>query len=253
MDRKHSLLIVDDDPFTLRFLRTLLERAGYLPFLALDGQNALSLIVEKSPDLMLLDIGLPDVDGWEVCRRVRQFSSLPIIVLSGRDTDADKARALRAGADDYITKPFLTQDLLVRIETVLRRSEKNNKSDSESSFSDGRLSLDFVGYSVKINGTPVPLSALEFRLLRELVCHRNKVLTPGHIFSQVWGWDEKESNGMLRTGIWRLRQAIEEDIHHPRYIRGVRGVGYMFCGEPQQSSPWSPSFPADFTPPLLSI
>lgn len=253
MKKKRNLLVVDDDPFTLRFLRALLERAGYLPFLAMDAQTALSLVVDKSPDLMLLDIGLPDMEGWDICRRVREFSSLPIIVISVRDTESDRVRALRSGADDYIAKPFVAQELLARIEVLLERSEKNNKEDSEAFFNDGRLSMDFAGHSVRVNGVPVSLTALEFRLIRELVRHRNKVLTPAQLLPQVWGAEEKESNGMLRTCIWRLRKAIEEDPNRPRYIVLVWGVGYMFCGDQQNSFIEGPYFPRDFIPPLLSV
>lgn len=231
----------------------MLERAGYLPFLAMNGHSALSLVVDESPDLIVLDLGLPDIDGWEICRRVREFSFLPIIVLSVRDTEWDRIKALRAGADHYIVKPVVAQELLAVIEAVLRRIERNGKKSPELSFSDSRLSTDFPGCCVRVDGVAVSLTSLELRLLQELVRYRNKVLTPAQILSRVWGIKEGDNNGILRTCIWRLRKAIEENPRHPRYIVGVRGVGYMFSASQQENSPLTPSLADDFTPPLFIV
>lgn len=220
-------MIVDDDPSILRCQRAIIELAGYEVLVAQDGETALRMVIEDSPALMLLDLGLPDMDGFEVCRRVRKFSSIPIIVVSVRDTEWDKVRAFHLGADDYVTKPCGYRELLARINAVLRRTRSQEPAQPEPLFSSGDLKIDFGRRRVEVRGNPVNLSLTEYRLLCELVQHRDKVLLPAELLTRVWGAEYRDDTSLLRTCIWRLRKRIEPDPHHPKYIVRVAG-GYMF-------------------------
>lgn len=217
------VLVVDDEPPIRRFLRTSLSAHGYEVFEANCGQAALSAVLADRPDLILLDLGLPDLDGVEVTRLLREWMSIPIIVVSVRGHEADKIAALDAGADDYVTKPFGMGELLARMRVALRRA---SSSGSEPVFAAGDLVVDLARREVRMAGRLVELTPTEYDLLRALVTHAGKVLTHRHLLREVWGPGYAQETHLLRVNISNLRRKIEPDATRPRYIRTEPGVGY---------------------------
>lgn len=217
------VLVVDDEPPIRRFLRTSLSAHGYEVFEANCGQAALSAVLADRPDLILLDLGLPDLDGVEVTRLLREWMSIPIIVVSVRGHEADKIAALDAGADDYVTKPFGMGELLARMRVALRRA---SSSGSEPVFATGDLVVDLARREVRMAGRLVQLTPTEYDLLRALVTHAGKVLTHRHLLREVWGPGYAQETHLLRVNISNLRRKIEPDAARPRYIRTEPGVGY---------------------------
>jgi two-component system KDP operon response regulator KdpE len=217
------VLVVDDEPPIRRFLRTSLSAHGYEVFEANCGQAALSAVLADRPDLILLDLGLPDLDGVEVTRLLREWMSIPIIVVSVRGHEADKIAALDAGADDYVTKPFGMGELLARMRVALRRA---SSSGSEPVFATGDLVVDLARREVRMAGRLVQLTPTEYDLLRALVTHAGKVLTHRHLLREVWGPGYAQETHLLRVNISNLRRKIEPDATRPRYIRTEPGVGY---------------------------
>lgn len=216
------ILVVDDEMAIRRFLQTLLEEEFSL-HLAEDGHAALAAAVATRPDLILLDLGLPDLDGIEVIRRIREWSQVPILVLSVRERENDKVAALDAGADDYLTKPFGVGELQARIRAALRRSLKEIP---DPVFSSGDLTVDLSERRVTSNGEEVSLTPTEYELLRLLVTHAGKVLTHSQILRQVWGIAYLEQPHVLRVNISNLRRKIEAEPSRPRHIITEPGVGY---------------------------
>lgn len=217
------VLVVDDEPPIRRFLRTSLSAHGYEVFEANCGQAALSAVLADRPDLILLDLGLPDLDGVEVTRLLREWMSIPIIVVSVRGHEADKIAALDAGADDYVTKPFGMGELLARMRVALRRA---SSSGSEPVFAAGDLVVDLARREVRMAGRLVELTPTEYDLLRALVTHAGKVLTHRHLLREVWGPGYTQETHLLRVNISNLRRKIEPHATRPRYIRTEPGVGY---------------------------
>lgn len=217
------VLVVDDEPPIRRFLRTSLSAHGYEVFEANCGQAALSAVLADRPDLILLDLGLPDLDGVEVTRLLREWMSIPIIVVSVRGHEADKIAALDAGADDYVTKPFGMGELLARMRVALRRA---SSSGSEPVFAAGDLVVDLARREVRMAGRLVQLTPTEYDLLRALATHAGKVLTHRHLLREVWGPGYAQETHLLRVNISNLRRKIEPDATRPRYIRTEPGVGY---------------------------
>lgn len=217
------VLVVDDEPPIRRFLRTSLSAHGYEVFEANCGQAALSAVLADRPDLILLDLGLPDLDGVEVTRLLRQWMSIPIIVVSVRGHEADKIAALDAGADDYVTKPFGIGELLARMRVALRRA---SSSSSEPVFAVGDLVVDLAQREVRMAGCLVQLTPTEYDLLRALVTNAGKVLTHHQLLREVWGPGYAQETHLLRVNISNLRRKIEPDAARPRYIRTEPGVGY---------------------------
>ena len=217
------ILVVDDEVAIQRFLRTALDIGEFSLHQADDGHGALAAAVAVRPDLILLDLGLPDLDGVEVIRRIREWSQVPIIVLSVRDREDDKVRALDAGADDYLTKPFGIAELLARIRVALRRAVHEVP---EPVYRVGELEVDLHRRRVTIRGTEVPLTPTEYDLLRLLVAHAGKVLTHQQILRQIWGIAYVEQPHVLRVNISNLRHKIEQDPARPRYLITEPGVGY---------------------------
>lgn len=224
-----NILTVDDEPATLKLLQANLKTDGYDTLSAIDGAEALKVIEEKMPDLVVLDIMMPKIDGFEVLRRVREWSQLPIIVLSARGDDEDKIKCLNMGADDYISKPFSVGELLARVRTVLRRVEAIGTTNSTvPSISSGELEVCFAQRKVTISGAEIKLTPTEFRLLEELMVNVEKVLTHVHLLSRVWGPEYQGEREYLHTFVRRLRAKIEPDPTKPRYIITVPAVGYQF-------------------------
>ena len=217
------VLVVDDEAAIRRYLRASLAAHGYVVFEADSGQAALSSFTAVRPDLVILDLGLPDLDGVEVTRLLRQWTPIPIVILSVRGQEADKIAALDAGADDYLTKPFGTGELLARMRVALRRS---SQSKVEPVFCAGDLTVDLGRRMVTMGGDEVQLTPTEYDLLRVLVTHAGKVLTHRQLLREVWGVGYEQETHMLRVNISNLRRKIEPDPTRPHYILTEPGVGY---------------------------
>ncbi|HUC64284.1 MAG TPA: response regulator [Stellaceae bacterium] len=224
MARRASILIVDDEPPIRRLLRTSLTAQGYDVLEAAGGQEAIDAVGRDKPDLVILDLGLPDLGGIEVIRVLRQRSSLPIIVLSVRDDERGKVEALDLGADDYVIKPFGVDELVARIRTALRH--RFQAQGEKPLFTAGDVAVDLVRRSVKRGGEDVHLSPKEYDLLAELVANAGKVLTHRHILSKVWGPAHTEDAQYLRVFIRNLRSKLELDPARPQLILTEPGVGY---------------------------
>lgn len=229
MKQKNTILLVDDEPQLIRLVRVNLESTGNRVLVALDAASALEKISREEPDLIILDIMLPGVDGYELCRRIREFSTIPIIMLTAKVEDTDKVKGLKLGADDYLTKPFNVQELLARIEAVLRRSGAAEDTGSPRSFTGNDISVDFVQHRVAVKGREVSLTATEYKLLYHLVSNAGRVMLHRDLLTRVWGSEYQEELEYLRAYIRHLRQKLEDDPHHPRHIVSKPGIGYMFA------------------------
>lgn len=218
-----QVLVVDDEPAIRRFLRTTLTAHGYEVAEAAGGQEALEAVARRAPDMILLDLGLPDIDGVEVTRRLREWSEVPIIVVSVRSAEADKVAALDAGADDYVTKPFGTGELLARLRAAVRHTVP---SSSVALFSGGALEVDLLRRRVAIEGREILLTPTEYDLLRVLVTHAGNVITHRQLLRQVWGSGYEQEIHMLRVNMSNLRRKIEPDPARPRFVITEPGVGY---------------------------
>ncbi|MGB8251962.1 MAG: response regulator [Anaerolineaceae bacterium] len=216
------VLIVDDELSIQRFLRVALNGQGFVVSEVGTGQDALQALTMERPDLVILDLGLPDMDGVEVTRRLREWSQVPVIILSVRDQELDKIAALDAGADDYLTKPFGVGELLARIRTVLRRQ---TSGASEPVFTIGGLVVDLGNRLVKVDGQEIQLTPTEYDILRALVTYAGKVLTNHQLLRQVWG-EGYDDLHILRVNVSNLRHKIEPDPSRPTYIHTEPGVGY---------------------------
>ena len=225
---KACILVVDDETRYLWMIRTNLKARGYEVVTAMDGQKALELAVTREPDLILLDIRMPGMDGYEVCRRIRQFSTVPIIMLTALAEDAQKVKGLDIGADDYITKPFSSDELWARVRAALRRVELSRQEDPRPIFQAGDLQVDFVRRRVLRGEREVHLTPIEYRLLCELVRHAERVLVPEYLLEKVWGMGYEGENLLLRQVIHRLRRKIEHDPRNPCRIQTRPGSGYVF-------------------------
>lgn len=222
---KPLILMVEDDPQIRRFLRATLAAEGYRFQEALTAQEGLTQAASHQPDLILLDLGLPDQDGLEVIAGVRQWSRVPILVLSARGQEKDKIAALDRGADDYVAKPFTVGELLARIRAALRRSTQ--VADAEGGvFSFGRVEVDLEKRVVRVEGQAVHLTPNEYKLLQVLVQHAGKVLTQRQILNEVWGPNATEQAQYLRVYIAQLRRKLERDPARPKYLQTEPGVGY---------------------------
>jgi two-component system, OmpR family, KDP operon response regulator KdpE len=217
------VLIVDDEPAIRRFLRASLAAHGYDVFEAVDGQSALTAVAAARPDLVVLDLGLPDMDGVEVTRQLREWTQIPILIISVRGQENDKIAALDAGADDYVTKPFGVGELLARMRAALRHTTPDAE---EPVFVADDLAVDLSRREVRLGGREVQLTPTEYDLLRVLVTHAGKVLTHRQLLREVWGTGYEQETHMLRVNISNLRRKLEPDPTRPRYIRTEPGVGY---------------------------
>lgn len=226
-DVSARVLVVDDEPQIRRFLRTSLGAHGYTVLEAANGAEALLKATDEHPEVMILDLGLPDLDGIEVIRRVREWSRVPIIVLSVRGRETDKIAALDAGADDYVTKPFSMGELMARIRAALR-SRLAGEAE-EPVFRSGGLEVDLARRVVRAEGREVKLTPNEYELLRVLVRNAGKVVTHQHLLREVWGPADVDQTHYVRVYVGQLRQKIEADSSQPRYILTEPGVGYRLA------------------------
>ena len=222
-----TILVVDDEPQLRRAMRATLADLGYTVLEARTGEDALTLIRQSPPDLILLDLNMPGIGGLETCRAVRETSDIPIIILSVRNTERDKVQALDAGADDYVTKPFGIQELLARIRATMRRSPAASDS-GDRSFQDADLSIDFDARRATLRGKSVRLTPKEFDLLKVLVDNRNKPVPHRKLLQTVWGPDYGDEVEYLRVVVNQLRRKIEPEPSKPRYLMTEPWVGYRF-------------------------
>jgi two-component system KDP operon response regulator KdpE len=227
-DSHPRILIVDDEPPIRRFLRASLQAHGYAVYEAEGGEDALLCVQSHRPDVVILDLGLPDLEGTEVTRRLRSWSAVPIIILSVREEETDKVAALDAGADDYLVKPFGVGELLARVRAALRRS---GPADSRSGFATGELQVDLTRRVVRLRGQQVQLTPTEYDLLKALVAHAGKVLTHRQLLRLVWGVAYEEDLHLLRVHMSNLRGKLEPDPVRPRYVVTEPGVGYRLKTE----------------------
>ena len=217
------VLVIDDEKAIRRFLRASLAAHGYTVFEAAGGEAGLNAVVANRPDLIILDLGLPDMDGLEVTRQLREWTQIPIIILSVREQETDKIAALDAGADDYLTKPFGAGELLARLRVALRHA---SQSSDQPVFTIGELTVDLTRRLVSVSGEEVQLTPTEYELLKLMVTHAGKVLTHQQILRQVWGVGYANELHLLRVNISNLRRKIEPDLTRPSYIVTEPGVGY---------------------------
>lgn len=225
------VLIVEDEPGLRRFLRVTLANAGFRVLETERGGEALDLAAARVPDLLLLDLGLPDMDGMAVLQELRRWSAAPVIVLTARDTESDKVRALDGGADDYLTKPFSAQELMARIRVALRHASRRPGPD-EPVFQTGGLRVDLARRRVTVDEEEVHLTPTEFTLLSTLVKNAGKVLTHRQLLNAAWGPDYGGEAHYLRVYMAQIRRKIERDPANPRYLRTETGVGYRLAAEP---------------------
>ncbi|MGC9469474.1 MAG: response regulator transcription factor [Anaerolineae bacterium] len=222
------VLIVDDEPRIRRFVRINLEMEGFRAIEASDGLEALEQVREKMPDMVLLDVMMPEIDGFETLRMIREISSVPVIMLTVRSSEEDKVRGLDLGADDYITKPFSPRELVSRVRAVLRRFQTVTPAEGAVLEIDDYLSIDFNTAEVIVDGERIKLRPTEFRLLRHLVENAGWTVPHSTLLSKVWGYEYKDEISYLRLYINYLRKKIEPDTSNPRYILTERGMGYRF-------------------------
>ena len=231
MDKK-SILVVDDDLLVVKYLRANLQIEGYKVLVAFDGSEALEILERELPDLVILDIKMPVMDGYEVCRRIRQWSQVPILILSVLAGEEDKVKCLDCGADDYLVKPFGVNELAARIRALFRRTELAQTTPESPAFIYEDLEVNFSHRKVFAGKNEVNLTQTEYCLLTELVLNAGKVLTHTHLLAKVWGPEYIQESQYLHVYIQRLRRKIEKDHSSPQYILTVQGVGYQFSHSP---------------------
>jgi DNA-binding response OmpR family regulator len=228
--RKTRIVTADDDPQLLRLITRNLEFEDYEVLPASDGQQALEQIERSVPDLVLLDVMMPKMDGFTVCQRVREFSSVPIMIITARGQDQDKVKGLDLGADDYLTKPFSVEELLARVRAVLRRSQLRANDDTrgaQATVTIGELTIDYAQHLVMVGGKELTLTPTEYRLLAYLARNAGRVVTQDLLLEQVWGEDYLGESHMLQVNVNRLRRKLEADPAHPRYLKTKVGIGYL--------------------------
>jgi two-component system KDP operon response regulator KdpE len=225
------ILVVDDEKPIRRYLRTVLASQGYSVSEAVNGNEALTMTTKMHPDLIVLDLGLPDMDGIEVIRHLREWTKTPIIILSVREQESDKVAALDAGADDYLTKPFGSEELFARLRVASRRL---TKTENEPAYLVDDLMVDLIERKVALRGDDISLTPTEYDLLRILVQNAGKVLTHHYLLDQVWGKSYEEEAHLLRVNMSNLRRKIEPDPSRPYYILTEPGVGYRLRAEPMK-------------------
>ncbi|HJT23413.1 MAG TPA: response regulator [bacterium] len=221
-----SVLIIEDEAPIRRFLRLSLESRDFNPFEASTGAEGLSMAAAHTPEIILLDLGLPDMDGLEIIRRLREWTAVPIIILSARGQEQDKITALESGADDYLTKPFSVGELAARIKVVLRRQNRSGSSPTESVFQTGQLKVDLDKRLVFVGEKEIHLTPIEYKLLSILVRHAGRLVTQKELLRDVWGPSGGDSSHYLRIYVSQLRRKLEETPAKPRYLITEAGVGY---------------------------
>jgi DNA-binding response OmpR family regulator len=232
----HRILMVDDEPHLVRAVRMYLELQGFTVFGAHSGEEALDAVREKLPDLVVLDVRMPGLDGFETLEELRRFSEAPVVMLTARGDEDQKVRGLALGADDYITKPFSQRELLARIQAVLRRAQQPTLVPRTRIEVDSDLAIDFDLGQVHVRGQPVRLTATEYRLLYHLASNPGRLMPYETLLAKVWGYEYREEHHYVRLYISYLRQKLEPDPSHPKYIFTEPGLGYRFVDYRRQSS-----------------
>jgi two-component system, OmpR family, KDP operon response regulator KdpE len=227
-----TALVIDDEPQIRKLLRLVLEQQNFRAIEAADGRSGLTEIAARQPDVVLLDLGLPDMDGLTVLERLREWSRVPVLILSVRDGSEDKVAALDSGADDYVTKPFDSAELLARLRAMLRRAPLGA---NEARFRAGHLKIDFESRTVSVNDREVRLTATEFALLKVLAVNAGKVVTHKHLLREVWGPNAEEQSQYLRVYMLHLRQKLEIPDAPHRLFRTESGIGYRLVAPPTDS------------------
>ena len=231
-----KILVVDDQPRLVRLVREVLQAVGYEVIAANSGETAIEMVAVEQPDLVLLDILLPQgPDGYDVCRRIREFSDVPVIMLTAKAQEADMLRGFDVGADDYLTKPFSAKELIVRVRAVLRRSKRPEEAVT-AIFRCGEIEIDFTRHSVTVQGVgPVALTRTEYALLRQLALSPNCIILHQDLLTAVWGQEYRDDVDYLRAYVRYLRRKLEADPANPKFIVTVPGMGYMLaCPEGEQ-------------------
>jgi DNA-binding response OmpR family regulator len=224
------VLVVDDEPDVRRLVRELLERAGYDVSDAADGRAGLRALFADPPDAVVLDVQMPDLDGWQTLERIRDVSDVPVLMLTARTAELEKVRGLRGGADDYVTKPFGRQELLARIEALMRR--RRHGVEPAAAYADAAVEIDFAQARVTVDGTEISLTPLEFRLLTAFVRHPNQVLSSGQLLELAWGGTGNAAPEQVKLYVGYLRRKLGR----PELIETVRGFGYRYR-QPRQPAP----------------
>jgi two-component system, OmpR family, KDP operon response regulator KdpE len=230
MSNAPHILVIDDEPQILRAIRTILTEKQFRVTTASRGEEGLTLAATTEPDLVILDIGLPDMDGTEVCARLREWTQTPIIILSVRDSERDKVAALDMGADDYLTKPFGIEELLARVRVALRHAA-SRKEEQNKVVKAGPVTIDLVWHIVKRGEEEVKLTGIEYKLLAYLASNHHRVLTHQSILSHVWGPEDADHTEYLRVYMRQLRKKLETDPDRPQYILTEPGIGYRFIAD----------------------
>jgi len=223
---KTKVLVVEDEARIARLIRANLTVSGYVVTLSQNGEEALRLVDQIDPDLILLDVMLPGMDGFTVCQRVREFSQVPIIMVTAKDDPTDRVRGLDLGADDYLVKPFVVEELLARVRAVVRRSRANEDPKAPVTLDFGPISVRLAENKVYKNGEEIRLSPTEFRLLAYMARNHDRTLTHDDLLSRVWGPEYRGALEYLRVAVGRLRRKIEDDPSHPDLILNTHGIGY---------------------------
>jgi DNA-binding response OmpR family regulator len=221
-----SVLIIDDDQTLLELLSEHLQASGYRPFSAANGAKGLELLSDADPQLIILDVMMPEMTGWEVCQQIRSFSDVPILMLTARGEEFDKLRGFRLGVDDYVTKPFSFSELVARIKAILARSSRQALSGRR--ITSGELAVDFDQRRVTLGDKPVDLTPNEFRLLAAMARSPNRTIPTEQLVNEVWGTDKPGDLDHVKHFIWTLRKKIEADPGAPKHIITERGYGYRF-------------------------
>jgi two-component system, OmpR family, KDP operon response regulator KdpE len=230
MSNAPHILVIDDEPQILRAIRTILTEKGFRVTIASRGEEGLTLAATHEPDLIILDLGLPDMDGVEVCTRLREWTQIPIIILSVRDSERDKVAALDMGADDYLTKPFGIEELLARVRVALRHSGRASEAQSKV-VKAGPITIDLVWHIVRRGEEEIKLTATEYKLLAYLASNHGRVLTHQSILTNVWGAADADHTEYLRVYMRQLRKKLEDDPESPQYILTEPGIGYRFIAD----------------------
>ena len=225
-----KVLVVDDEPAFVNLVEQVLTRKGYEVLKASNGQESLKVFFSQNPDVVLLDVVMPKMDGWQTCRLIRDVSNIPIIIITGQhEAEVDIVRGLDYGADDYLIKPMGNEELVARVRAVLRRAELPSSLETQGvTYSDDFLNVDVTERKVIVNGERVRLTPTEFRLFSHLLENSGRVLTHKQLLEKAWGWEYTDDLDHLRIYIWHLRHKIEPDPTKPRYIITEPGVGYYF-------------------------
>lgn len=231
MEKEWTILIIEDDKYISNFICMSLKQEGYRYIKTSTGREAIGLCYANNPDVIILDLGLPDMDGIQVIEHIRSHSDKPIIVVSARQEESEKIRALDMGADDYVVKPFYMGELLARIRVAVRKLEKSPGVEMMESFEKDYLRIDFSKRSVYIDDREIHMTPIEYKLLALLVMNRGKVLTHNQILKKIWGYEEGADANNLRVFMATLRRKIEKDTTNPRFIITEVGVGYRFSEE----------------------